>query len=116
VVQVPLDLGGVVVELERDLDIPAETIARALDVDRRTVERWRANRSVPQGKTRERLAELVALHDRLITMFGTAEVAREWLHARSRYLGGFTPMEALKAGRIDRVRADIDGLAAGVYL
>lgn len=111
-----LDCGPLIVALERDLGVPLETIALALDVDRRTVERWRANQSVPQGKTRERLKGLVALRDRLLEMFGTYEAARDWLGARSRYLGGFTPAEALKAGRVDRVRADLDGLAAGVYL
>jgi hypothetical protein len=49
-------------------------------------------------------------------MFGSAEAAHEWLRAGSLYPGGFTPEEALKAGRLDRVRADLDGLAAGVYL
>ena len=102
--------------LERDLGVSIETIALALNVDRRTVERWRANQSVPQGKTRERLGELVALRDQLVRMFDTPQVAQEWLRASSRYLGGFTPQEALKAGRLDRVRADLDGLAAGVYL
>lgn len=102
--------------LERDLGVAPETIARALNVDRRTVERWRANQSVPQGKTRERLAELVELRDRVLRMFGTPEATQGWLRAGSRYLGGFTPEEALKAGRLDRVRADLDGLAAGVYL
>ena len=111
-----LDCGPLIEGLERDLGVSLETIALALDVDRRTVERWRANQSVPQGKTRQRLAELVALRDRLLGMFGTSETAREWLGARSRYLGGFTPAEALRAGRLDRVRADLDGLAAGVYL
>jgi uncharacterized protein (DUF2384 family) len=98
------------------MSISIETIALAVDVDRRTVERWRANQSVPQGKTRERLAQLVDLRDRLLGMFGTSDAAQEWLRASSRYLGGFTPEEALKAGRLDRVRADLDGLAAGVYL
>lgn len=111
-----LDCGPLIAGLERDLGVSLDTIALALDVDRRTVERWRANQSVPQGKTRQRLRELVALRDRLFEMFGTREAACEWLGARSRYLGGFTPAEALKAGRIDRVRADLDGLAAGVYL
>jgi hypothetical protein len=59
---------------------------------------------------------MVALRDRLLQMFGTREAVRDWLGARSRYLGGFTPTEALKAGRLDRVRADLDGLASGVYL
>lgn len=111
-----LDCGPLIEGLERDLGVPLDTIALALDVDRRTVERWRANQSVPQGKTRRRLGELVALRDRLLQMFGTRDRAREWLGACSRYLGGFTPAEVLKAGRLDRVRADLDGLAAGVYL
>lgn len=111
-----LNSGPIIEGLERDLGISAETIAVALDVDRRTVERWRANQSVPQGKTRERLGELVALRDELLRMFGTPEAAQEWLRASSRYLGGFTPHEALKAGRPDRLRADLEGLAAGVYL
>jgi hypothetical protein len=103
-------------DLERDLGISIETIALALNVDRRTVERWRANQSVPQGKTRARLGELVALRDQLLRMFGTPEAAQEWLRASSRYLGEFTPEEALKAGRLDRVHADLEGLAAGIYL
>jgi hypothetical protein len=111
-----LDCRPIIEGLERDLGVSIETIALALDVDRRTVERWRANQSVPQGKTRERLGELVALRDQLLSMFDTPHVAQEWLRASSRYLGGFTPQEALKAGRLDRVRADLDGLAAGVYL
>ena len=110
------DLKTVVDGLERDLAIPAEILASALGVDRRTIERWRANQSVPQGKTRERLSELLALRDRLLLVVGTQEAARQWLHAASRYLGDFTPAEALKAGRIDRVSADLDGLAGGIYL
>src|SRR5437773_2389285 len=104
-----LSCGPIIKGLERDLGISIETIARALDIDRRTVERWRANQSVPQGKTRERLAELVDLRDRLLRMFGTPEAAQGWLQASSRYLGGFSPEEALNAGRLDRVRADLEG-------
>jgi uncharacterized protein (DUF2384 family) len=111
-----LSCGPLIEGIERDLGITVETIALALGVDRRTVERWRANQSVPQGKSRERLAELIALRDHVLRMFGTPERAQEWLRARSRYLGGFTPEEALKTGHADRVRADLDGLAAGVYL
>ncbi len=111
-----LNCGPLITGLERDLGLSPEIIARALDVDRRTVERWRANQTVPQGTTRDRLAELLDLRDRLLQMFGTPAAAQEWLRAASLYLGGFTPLEALRAGRLDRVRADLDGLAAGVYL
>ncbi len=102
--------------LQRDLGLSIDTIALALNVDRRTVERWRADQSVPQGKTRERLSDLVALRDLIVRMFGTPEAAQEWLRTQSRYFGGFTPEEILKAGRPDPVRADLEGLATGVYL
>ncbi len=38
------------------------------------------------------------------------------MNSPSMYLGGFTPTDALKAGRIDRVHADLDGIAGGIYL
>ena len=110
------DVKAVVDGLEQDLGVRAETLAAALDVDRRTIERWRAHQTVPQGKTRARLSDLLALRDRLLRIMGTREAVHGWLHAASRYLGDFTPEEALKAGRIDRVAADLDGLVGGIYL
>ena len=58
----------------------------------------------------------MALRDKLIEVLGSTNAVQEWLQAPSRYLGEFTPEDALKAGRPDRVRADLDGLVAGVYL
>ena len=74
--------------VERDLGLTAETIALALGVDRRTIDSWRANQSVPQGKPRVRLAQLLALHDRLLAVLGSPTAAQQWLRARSLYLGG----------------------------
>ena len=111
-----LNCGPLIVGLEHDLGLSPETIARALDVERRTVERWRSNLNVPQGTTRERLAELLDLRDRLLRMFGDPVAAQDWIRSASLYLGRLTPLEVLRAGRLDRVRADLDGLAAGVYL
>jgi len=82
-----LDCGPVIDGLERDLGLAPETVALALDVDRRTVDRWRANQSVPQGETRARLAELLALRERLLAMLGSPEAAQQWLQAGSLYLG-----------------------------
>ena len=110
-----LNVGQLVDALEHDLGISSDTVAQALHVDRRTIERWRSNTSVPQGQTRERLADLIDFRDQLVQMMGV-KGAQHWLRSPSRYLGEFTPEEALKAGRVDRVRADLDGLAAGVYL
>ena len=64
--------------LEQDLGVPAETVAAALAVDRRTIERWRANQTIPHGKTRERLSELLALRDRLLEVMGRREAVQGW--------------------------------------
>ena len=34
----------------------------------------------------------------------------------NRYLAGFTPLEAMRAGRVDRAREALMALSAGVYL
>lgn len=114
-VHATLDVGPVIEQLERDLGIGDETVARTLGVDRRTVERWHASRTVPQGKGRSRLGELLNLRDLLIQLFKDAETTRLWLHDRSPYLGGFTRVDALNIGYLERVRADAMGLAGGIY-
>ena len=44
------------------------------------------------------------------------EGARDWLRCPSRYLSGMTPLEALRAGRVDRAEAALGALDAGIYL
>ena len=56
------------------------------------------------------------LHRHLSALFTTWEGARDWLSTPSRYLGGFTPLEAMRAGRVDRAREALMALSAGVYL
>jgi hypothetical protein len=49
-------------------------------------------------------------------MFTEWEGARDWLNAPSRYLAGLTPLEVMRAGRVDRAREALLALSAGVYL
>ena len=63
-----------------------------------------------------RVAELMEFHRHLEAMFSDWSGARDWLRAPSRYLGGFTPLEAMRAGRLDRARAALLALSSGVYL
>jgi hypothetical protein len=53
----------------------------------------------------------VALAEHLEEIFG--ENASEWLEADTRYLGGMKPIEALRAGRMDRVEAALEALDSG---
>lgn len=60
--------------------------------------------------------ELIQLDRRLRETFTVMDAARDWLRDPSRYLAGLTPLEVLRAGRIDRVEAALVALEAGIYL
>ncbi len=94
-----------------------EILAAALGVSARTPDRWREG-TYPQTDTRERLAALDELYRRLTTSFGDddVEALRIWLHADNRYLGGLQPVDALKAGRFDRVEAALVALDEGFFV
>jgi transcriptional regulator with XRE-family HTH domain len=103
-------------QLLSELGLSQNDLARALDTDPRTIGRWRAGRSYPQQAARRRLSALLDLQHRLAETFSSAEAARAWLHAESRYLGGLSPADALRAGRIDRVEAALEALDSGVFI
>ena len=102
--------------VETELGLSARDLASALDVDRRTLERWIASDTYPRRETRRRVAILLRLLDRLGDTFTDSEMVREWLNGPSRYLGGMRPIDALRAGRIDRVDAALGALDAGIFL
>ena len=103
-------------ELQRELNFSTGELASALDATPRTVKRWRENEAYPQREKRARLADLVALVHHLRDTFGDLEPSRAWLYADNRHLGGMTPAEALRVGRIDRVEAALEALDSGVFV
>lgn len=102
--------------LESDLGLSAEDLTGALSIDRRTLKRWISGETYPQREARRRLVDLLALRQRLCDAFAGPDGAREWLHASSRYLGGITPAEALRSGRLDRVEAAFEVLESGIFV
>ena len=102
--------------LESDLGLSSKDLTGSLSVDRKTVDRWLSGETYPQRDARRRLVELLALSQRLTEAFEGPEGAREWLHAPSRYLGGITPVEALRSGRLDRVQAAFEVLESGIFV
>jgi len=102
-------------EIVDDLGLTTDDIAGCLRVHKQTVERWRRNRTLPQTEVRRRLEALFAAIDHLRDTFSTVEARRSWLRQPSNYLGGFTPVEAIRAGRVDRVDADLSRLDRGIF-
>jgi transcriptional regulator with XRE-family HTH domain len=103
-------------QLEADLGLTAKDLTGALSVDRKTLDRWVSGETYPQREARKRLIGLLALRDHLRESFTDMEGAREWLNAPARYLGGITPAEALKTGRMDRVEATLEALESGIFI
>lgn len=106
----------VIEQLEADLSLTSDDLARALDVNVRTIERWRNGQAYPQLEARRRLAELVSLRNRLQETFTGPKAVSEWLRSANRYLGQLSPLDALRAGRIDRVAAALEVLDSGIFL
>lgn len=96
-----------------NLGLTDNEIASALDTSPRTIARWRAGKTYPQREARERLNALIALEERLQENFTNVEAIRHWMRDESRYLGGLTPAEVVRAGRIDRAEASLGALEWG---
>lgn len=100
-----------IASLKSKLSLGEPEIALALGISTRSLHRWSSGESHPQRESRTHLARLVALAEHLEETFG--KNACEWLEADSRYLGGMKPIEALRAGRMDRVEAALEALDSG---
>lgn len=109
-------LTQLVEDLTDALGLSRADLAHAVGAHARSVERWHTGTAFPQREARERLDALEQLVVRLRQTFTTDDAAHAWLHESSRYLGGLSPVDALRAGRIDRVEAALEALDSGVFL
>ena len=102
--------------LQEAMGLSEEELAEALGVSHRTLQRWRAGTAYPQQLARQRLAELLRLQQRVRETFEGPDVVRRWFHSESRYLGGITPAEAVRVGRLDRAEAALEAVDSGIFL
>jgi transcriptional regulator with XRE-family HTH domain len=102
--------------LHEGTGLSEEELADALGTSHRTLQRWRAGTAYPQQLARQRLAELLRLQQRVRETFEGADAVHRWFHSQSRYLGGITPAEAIRVGRLDRAEAALEALDSGVFL
>lgn len=102
--------------LEQMWGVAPNDLAGAISTTPKTIERWRSGATYPQHDARHRLAVLMTLDERLADTFASGDAVRTWLHSDNRYLGGLTPVEVMRTGRLDRIGAAIDALESGVFL
>jgi transcriptional regulator with XRE-family HTH domain len=108
-------LGQTVARIAECLGLSERELATTLGVAPRTVARWRDGAVFPQRAARARLDELTALCDRLTATFEPDDVVG-WLRAENRALGGLRPIEAIRAGRLDRVHDALEVIDSGIFV
>lgn len=102
-------------ETRAQLQLGWEDLAAILGVDQATLWRWRHGEAKPRPLALSRMQQFAELTELLRRLFAGPDVAREWLKgATPESLGGTeTPLDVLRAGRIDRVLTLLHILARG---
>ena len=109
-----VDLGALN-KAQTELKLTDPEIAATIGVDKTTLWRWRKELTTPRGIVRSRLSQIEELRHLLRQVFDGPDLARTWLReAHPQALGGTTtPLDAMRAGRIDRVLTVLEFLARG---
>jgi hypothetical protein len=90
-------------------------VANILGTRPETVSRWNQGRAYPHASTEKTLLELEFIVDQLSDFYEPNE-ARLWIFSRQKHLGGDSPAELIREGRIDEVRRLVNQLRDAVYL
>lgn len=89
-------------------------VANLLGTRPETVSRWNQGKAYPHSGTEKELLELEYIVDQLSDFYEPNE-ARHFLFARQRLLGGHSPAELIKNGKIDEVITLVGRMRDGVY-
>jgi transcriptional regulator with XRE-family HTH domain len=97
------------------LGLGLQDLADIVGVDQSTLYRWRQGTSAPRAIVLTRMEQIGEAFAMLRRLFQGPDLARQWLHeSKPASLGGdVTPLEVMRAGRVDRVLMLLHTLAAG---
>lgn len=114
-VDADVTLQGTITYLQRCLGISDHELAAIVGATPRSVARWRDDAALPQRAARRRIGDLVGLCERLLSTFEADDV-QGWLRGENRALGGLRPIEAVRAGRLDRVHDALEVIDSGIFV
>lgn len=89
-------------------------LADLLDVHRSQPGRWLKRESAPGPSARRVVDDLALVATKYVSAW-PAETIRDWLTGDNAFLGGATPKDMLRRGRVSEVLAALEGELAGVY-
>ena len=90
-------------------------VANILGTRPEQVLRWKQGRAYPHATKEKILLELEFIVDQLSDFYEPNE-ARLWIFSPQKHLGGASPAELIREGRIDEVRRLVNQLRDAVYI
>jgi Protein of unknown function (DUF2384) len=90
-------------------------VANLLGTRPETVSRWNQGRAYPHASNEKTLLELEYMVDQLSDFYEPNE-ARQWIFSPQKHLGGTSPAELIRNGRIDEVLRLVNQLRDLVYI
>lgn len=91
-------------------------IASALDVDRRTLLRYRKEMNTPSPKVRDRLEALRQISHLLDLIYVNREDGLTWLYTPVPLLQGCRPIDLMRRGELDEVLSVLAGFYSGAHV
>jgi uncharacterized protein (DUF2384 family) len=101
-------------QVMRDTSIDATGVARILERDPKTVQRWLRHETEPRWEVREIVLALNVVLERLAEVIDPA-AAEDWLFTPVPTLGYEQPVKLIRDGRAKEVLNLIDALGEGVF-
>lgn len=101
-------------QVMRETSINASGVARILDRDPKTVQRWLRQETAPRWEVREIVLALNVVLERLAEVIDPA-AAEDWLFTPVPTLEYERPVDLIRAGRAREVLNLIDALGEGVF-
>ena len=89
-------------------------LAEFLEVHRSQPTRWLKRESMPSSSARRVVDDLALVATKYVSAW-PAETIRDWLNGDNAFLGGATPKDMLRSGRVSEVLAALEGELADVY-
>lgn len=101
-------------QVMRETSIDASGVARILERDPKTVQRWIRRQTTPRWDVRETVLALNVVLERLAEVIDPAS-AEDWLFTPIPALDHERPVDLIRSGRAREVLSLIDALGEGVF-
>ena len=104
-----------ILSANKNLGLNFTEVASALDVDPRTIYRYKNKESAPSPDVRERLSKFREIFQLLSEVFVSEKAFYSWLYTEVPMLRGQLPIDLIRRGELDEVISVLAGIYSGAF-